>query len=158
MKSRETLWNWIAPEGVMAGAGSVTLLFIGLLTYQILIKAPEPLTGQGTSAPIDYALNFHEKMQEYMERLHAEGFFKKPTLIRQTKVFQGTVKKLVKDYRLKGIVMLGTAEAIVEDARNQSVMMLKAGDPLGEVRVKEIKNESLVVTYLGQDYEMPMAG
>ena len=53
--------------------------------------------------------------------------------------------ELVKDYRLKGVVLAGEPEAIIEDARTQRTSFVKAGGKLGDLDVKEIRQGSVVL-------------
>ena len=69
-------------------------------------------------------------------------------------VLRASVAELTKDYRLKGVVLAGEPEAILEDARTQKTIFVKAGGPLGDLTVKEIKEGLIVLEYLGEEIKL----
>ena len=71
-----------------------------------------------------------------------------------TPVLQASLTELVKDYRLKGVILMDEPEAIIEDARTQATIILKKGERLGDLSVKEIKEGLIVLTYLGEEVKM----
>ncbi len=66
-------------------------------------------------------------------------------------VQQTAMSELIRDFRLKGVMLSGEPEALVEDARSQKTLFLKVGDPMGEVRVKAIQEGNIVLEYLGEE-------
>ena len=64
--------------------------------------------------------------------------------------------ELVKDYRLKGVMIMGEPEAIVEDARTQKSVFVKAGEKLGDLTVKEIKEGQIVLSLAGGEVKLEM--
>lgn len=67
-----------------------------------------------------------------------------------------SIQELVKDFRLKGIVILKEPEAIVQDARTQKNIFVREGDQMGEVTVKEIEQDSIVLSYSGEEIKLRM--
>jgi hypothetical protein len=68
------------------------------------------------------------------------------------------IRELVKDYRLKGIALFAAPEGIIEDAATGRTVFVKAGEWIGEVAVKEIKEESVVLSRGGEEVELKIQG
>lgn len=71
---------------------------------------------------------------------------------------KAAIRELVKDYRLKGIALFQAPEGIVEDAATGRAVFVKKGELLGAVRVKEIKEESVVLSRDGEEVELKIQG
>lgn len=65
-----------------------------------------------------------------------------------------TASDLIKDYRLKGIVVFDEPQAIVEDARTRKTMFVAQGESLNGLSVKAIRQDTLVLEYLDEDIVM----
>lgn len=61
------------------------------------------------------------------------------------------IAEIVKDYRLKGVVIMNEPEAMIEDARTQKINYLRKGSQVGELVVKEIKEGLVVLLYGTQE-------
>ncbi len=97
--------------------------------------------------------SFTESVSSYESSFDRSGLFGKVSS--EGPVFlKSTIADLVKDYRLKGVVLLNEPEAILEDARTQKSIFLKTGDHLGELTVKEIKEGKIVLKYYGEEKEL----
>ena len=94
--------------------------------------------------------SFTESVSSYESSFDRSGLFGKVS--NEGPVFlKSSIAELVKDYRLKGVVLLNEPEAILEDARTQRSIFLKVGDHLGELTVKEIKEGEVVLKYYGEE-------
>lgn len=71
-----------------------------------------------------------------------------------TPVLKASIAELVKDYRLKGVILTAEPEAIVEDARTQKTVFVKVGQQVGDLTVKEIKDGMMVLSYLGEEIKL----
>lgn len=71
---------------------------------------------------------------------------------------KSSIAELAKDYRLKGVALFTAPEGILEDARTGSTVFVRKGEKLGELTVKEIKQDSLILSYEGQDHEIKIQG
>ncbi len=69
-------------------------------------------------------------------------------------LLRSSILDLVKDFRLKGVILAGEPEAIVEDARTQKTVFVKTGQQLGELTVKQIQEGVLIVAYLGEEVRL----
>ena len=66
-------------------------------------------------------------------------------------ILKASIGELIKDYRLKGVLISSEPEAIIEDARTQKSLFLKTGAPLGDLTVKEIRPGKVILTYYGEE-------
>ncbi len=69
-------------------------------------------------------------------------------------VLKSSINELVKDYRLKGVVVMGEPEAILVDARSDKSVFVRAGDQVGELTVLRIGDGSIVLGYFGEEKEV----
>lgn len=67
-----------------------------------------------------------------------------------------SIREAVKDYRLKGVIILDSPEALVADARTQKSVSLKAGDSLGPMTVKAIREGSVTLSMGNDEIELRM--
>lgn len=95
-----------------------------------------------------------EPLSSYEEAFHRSGLFGLYTYASNLPVFKSSIQELMKDLRLKGIVIIDQAEAIIEDAKTQKSTFLKAGHQIGELTVKEINDGAVVLSYYGEEKEM----
>ena len=65
-----------------------------------------------------------------------------------------SISELVKDYRLKGTIQMGEPEAIIEDAKTQKTLFVKAGEPLGDLTVKEVKEGVVILATSGGEISL----
>ncbi len=71
---------------------------------------------------------------------------------------KSSIAELVKDYRLKGIALFTAPEGIIEDATTGHSVFVKEGEKLGQMTVKQIKAESVVLSHDGEDAELKIQG
>ncbi len=95
-----------------------------------------------------------ESLSFYEESFQKSSLFGLSTPQASLTVLRSSIAELAKDYRLKGVVILDEPEAIFEDARIQKSIFLKAGDRLGELEIKKVKEGSVVLGYYGEEKEM----
>lgn len=69
-------------------------------------------------------------------------------------VLKSSISELLKDYRLKGVVLGNEPEAILEDARTQRSVFVKQGASLGELTIKSIQEGAVVFVYYGEEKEL----
>ena len=92
-----------------------------------------------------------EPRDHYESAFQAGGIFGSPAASSGLAVLKSSIPERVKDYRLKGVVFMQEPEAIFEDARTQKSLFVKAGDKLGELTVKEVHEDKVVLTYYGEE-------
>ena len=82
-----------------------------------------------------------------------ESIFDKDTWLGRVSTTSGEtilktpIAELIKDYRLKGVVLAGEPEAIIEDARTQKTSFLKVGEKLEDLEIKKIEEGRVVIVY-----------
>lgn len=69
-------------------------------------------------------------------------------------VLKASIQELTKDLRLKGVILAGTPEALIEDAKTQKTSFLQVNQTIGELKIKEIKEGEVVLTYLGEEIKL----
>ena len=89
--------------------------------------------------------------ESYHDALHNSPFFGFQTAQAALPAIQSSILELVKDFHLKGVMLTGIPEAIVQDARTQKTIFVKAGDSLGELKVKTIEEGRMVLEYFGEE-------
>lgn len=62
--------------------------------------------------------------------------------------------ELIANFSLAGVIFDENPQAIIEDKRASKSYMLYAGDNIGEVKVKEVKEDRVILEYLGEDFEL----
>ena len=90
-------------------------------------------------------------LDQYDASFQTGGLFGGPANSSGLTVLKASINELVKDYRLKGVVILSEPEAIVEDARTQKSVFVKVGQQLGDLKVKEITEGKIVLSCYGED-------
>ena len=95
-----------------------------------------------------------EPVNSYLETFDRNTLFGSSASGGSISTFQVSATELIKDYRLKGVVLGGDPEAIVEDAKTQKTLFLKTGEQLGELIVKEIKEGMIVLSYPGGEAKL----
>ena len=143
--------------------GFFTLSLVGLLFIPLdLVRLSQK---ERADASVGGALPFGssfsgsspEPLSSYEEALKGSRIFGYADPQTSLPAIQSSIAELVKDLRLKGVVILDEAEAIIEDARTQKSAFVKTGDKVGELTVKEIKEGVVVLTYYGEEREMRIA-
>jgi type II secretory pathway component PulC len=99
-----------------------------------------------------------EPLGLYQEVILKRNLFDVATPSKDEPVGKVSVDELIKDLRLKGIVIITEPEAILEDARTQSTVFLREGSKLQEIILKEIKQESVILAYGDQEKELRIEG
>ena len=92
-----------------------------------------------------------QSFAHYEKSFQGRGFLGGGENLSGLAVLKTSINELVKDYRLKGTVILSEPEAIVEDARTQKTIFVKTGQQLGELKVKEVAEGKLVLAYYGEE-------
>lgn len=69
-------------------------------------------------------------------------------------VIKISLTQMLKDYRLKGIVLMDSPEAIIEDARTQKTTFVKKEQLLGEVKIKDIQEGFVIFAYGGEEQKV----
>lgn len=137
---------------VFLGLSAGTLMLIpadGLWTYYKKI----PVVHLSKSAVIP-ASEKPELLSAYQENFERNTLFGTVMESGQAPALKASIAELVKDYRLKGVVFLGEPEGILEDARTQKTVFVKAGHMVGDLTVKEIKEGSMMLEYLGEEVQL----
>lgn len=95
-----------------------------------------------------------ESLEIYQEVFNRNTLFGIVTADSQAPVLKASIAELVKDYRLKGVVFLGEPEAILEDAKTQKTTFVKTGQSVGDLKIEEIKEGSMKLSYLGEEVKL----
>jgi type II secretory pathway component PulC len=95
-----------------------------------------------------------EHQDAYESSIQSSAVFGLATPEGSLTVLKSSMAELTKDYRLKGVMIVGEPEAIMEDARTQKSIFVKEGDLLGDLKVKEIKEGAVILTYYGEEKEL----
>lgn len=71
---------------------------------------------------------------------------------------RGSISELSKDYRLQGVMLSGEPEAIVQDTKTNKTVFVRAGDSLGDLKVKSIQEGRMILEYLGEEKGLTIDG
>lgn len=91
-----------------------------------------------------------EPWETYKQALTGGPLFGVP-VIQEAAPVKSSIGEAVKNYRLKGVMLLGEPEAIVQDSAAGRSVFVKAGDSLGVLTVKSIEEGKIVVQYSGEE-------
>lgn len=95
-----------------------------------------------------------EPLSSYLQIFDRSTLFGNAASAGSMPVLQASAVELIKDYRLKGVILGGEAEAIVEDVKTQKTSFIKIGDQVGDLTVKEIKEGMIVLSYFGGEAKL----
>lgn len=59
-------------------------------------------------------------------------------------------------WKLKGVLLAGTPRASLEDPKTQQMVWVSEGDQLGNIRVKKVNSNSVLLEMDGREYEIRM--
>ena len=110
--------------------------------------------GEFSRARLESAKAAAEPLASYLALFDKSTLFGAGTSSSGAPVVKASLAELVKDYRLKGVMLTDDPEAIVEDARTQKTQFLKVGSHLGDLTVKAIREGVLVLSYLGEEIKL----
>ena len=99
-----------------------------------------------------------ESLSVYQEVIGKRDLFNANRKTGEGEIRESSVLDLVKDYRLRGIALFTSPEGIIEDAATGHTVFVKEGEKLGQVTVKQIKGESIVLSYDGEEFELKIQG
>lgn len=99
-----------------------------------------------------------EPLQAFQEAIAKGNLFNVTDADSGAIVHKSSMAELVKDYRLKGIALFNAPEGIIEDATTGRSVFVKEGEKLGQVTVKQIKGESVVLSHAGEESELKIQG
>lgn len=71
---------------------------------------------------------------------------------------RSSISELSKDYRLQGVMLSGEPEAIVQDTKANKTVFVRAGDSLGDLKVKSIQEGRMILEYLGEEKGLTIDG
>lgn len=131
------------------GLAMLVLLAIPLDLVMSSSRKP-PSVKETLAANRSSTASFNESLASYEAAFDKSGLFGRLTS-EGAGILKSSIGELVKDYRLKGVVLLDEPEAILEDARTQKSLFVKAGDHVGELTVKEIKEGKIILKYYGEE-------
>ena len=118
------------------------LLCIPIDVFAVVLQRPKM---PGMDKPLQKVIATLEAQEVYLKVFDRSTLFGGAPITASALAPQVSLSELVKDYRLKGVVLMGDdSEAIIEDARTQRASFFKKGGRLGEIEVKEI-GEGFVV-------------
>ncbi len=107
-----------------------------------------------SNAPVQTMGKSPETLAAYQTVFEKNTLFGTVSNNSQTPALKSSIEEMTKDYRLKGVVFLGEPEAILEDAKTQKTVFVKAGQAVGDLTVKEIKEGMMVFSYLGEEIKL----
>lgn len=96
----------------------------------------------------------HDPLSTYLATISEEKLFGLNSHSDLGVVKKLSIDELVKDIRLRGIVFFNFPEAIVEDARSGKTSFVRKEQKIGELNVKEVKKDSLLLSYEGEEKEL----
>jgi len=99
-----------------------------------------------------------ESLSVYQEVIGKRDLFNANRKTGEGEIRESSFLDLVKDYRLRGIALFTSPEGIIEDATTGHTVFVKEGEKLGQVTVKQIKGESIVLFYDGEEFELKIQG
>ncbi|MFA5167824.1 MAG: hypothetical protein WC530_04760 [Candidatus Omnitrophota bacterium] len=91
---------------------------------------------------------------KYLSQFNDPGLFRKKTVSETGVVKKQSAVEALKDYRLKGVVLLDKPEAIFIDARDNKSMFVKEGDKIGDADVVKIGEGKVTLKYFEENTEM----
>lgn len=133
---------------------AASILLIPLDAMRIFMKRSTPLPPN--AAVLETADAVLETEAAYLSGFDRNALFGPASGGSSSLLAQASAAELVKDYRLKGIVLGGESEAIVEDARTQKILFVKPGSRLGDLAVKEIKEGFVILSCPGGEARLEM--
>ena len=95
-----------------------------------------------------------ESREFYLSNFDRSALFGAAAMGTGAASLQASLAELTKDYRLQGVILTDEPEAIIQDARTQKTIFVKKGGQLGDLTVKEIKEGTAVLGYLGQEIKL----
>lgn len=67
---------------------------------------------------------------------------------------QQKITSKVQDLRLVGISWSDNPDAMIEDGKLQKTFFVKNGDTINEIKVEEIRKESILLSFAGEEFEL----
>jgi len=132
----------------------IALLFMPLDLIRLSQKERADASVGGVFPSASLSQSSLESLSTYEEALKGSRIFGFVDAQASLPAIQSSIAELMKDLRLKGVVILDEPEAIIEDARTQKSTFVKEEDKIGELTVKEIKEGVVVLAYCGEEKEL----
>ncbi len=95
-----------------------------------------------------------EPLESYLTHFERSALFGNASSSLGAPALRASLGELTKDYRLQGVILGAEPEAIIQNARTQKTIFVKKGGLLDELTVKEIKEGSIVLAYLGEEIRL----
>ncbi|MBI4550621.1 MAG: hypothetical protein HY714_06810 [Candidatus Omnitrophica bacterium] len=133
----------------------------------IVDQVPLSLHWSGPPSPVRRSIPrdlFHLKPENWELPDEFQGSWPKRDLFNRAGTGQGVgevkkpLRERVRNFRLKGIALFTVPEGIVEDAATGRSVFVKEGERLGGALVTDIKEESVVLSYDGEELELKIQG
>ncbi len=140
---------------IMLGLTLLVLLWIPFDAVRLLKVEP----GRNVSFPeksMDLEPRPLKPLAVYLEEFKRNALFGSSENSGTAQVSGISIQERVKNYRLQGIVVMEEPEAIFSDEVSQKSFFVKQGEILGELRLKEIRRESVVLEYGNEEIELSM--
>lgn len=154
---RQFVLNTLDPiffKQLLLGGTVVVLLFIPFDIYRILNLSSVKTTPQSLLALQESAEL--QPLPQYLTSLSSHSLFGIPEKEKSSSI-GNSIKELTRNFRLQGIVVLEQPEAILNDAGSQKTFFVKQGERLGELTLKAILADSVVLVYGDEKIEIKMA-
>jgi hypothetical protein len=153
------LWNLqIASRALWAA-----LALLGAYALVSLIIAPAPprqrpalpalvLPGEPATAAIPAQRPLSQYFASIQERNPFTGLAASVAVaVRETKTAKQRLQEAAKDLVVVGINRGASPEALIEDAGQRRTVIVKPGDVLGEVKVRDINAQGVLLVYEGEE-------
>lgn len=108
-----------------------------------VIAREHPAPGEAHDVPV--------WTEDYGQILAVSALFGKRAAVAQIEAEEIRIEDLMRTYSLKGIALTGDPEAIVQDLNQQKMFFVKIGDSLGPLKIKEIAEGKIIVSYQNQE-------
>ncbi len=134
-------------------------IFLAILADQIFLfwqfhRPFEERTAEDSHSADILESSPHESLDTYLAAVSESNLFGLKVQPGLGTLRTVSIDGLIKDIRLKGIAVFDSPEAIVENAKTGKTLFIKKGSRLGEMTVKNVKKDSLTLSYDGEEKEL----
>jgi hypothetical protein len=140
---------------ILLGTSAIVFLFI--LFDQTMLFLSDAHFKRKTVPANAVKLEFMDEkeiLMKYLSQFNEPGLFRKKTVSETGAVKKQSAAEALKDYRLKGVVLLDKPEAIFIDARDNKSVFVKEGDKIGDADVVKIEEGKVTLKYFEENTEM----
>ena len=141
---------------VLCGVFTVLWIFDFVMTKIVLTNNVDNLKkGVDISNPASANIPLPDiNMDDLLASLRTRNIFTFIPPKSQTTEVASDVMSLINNMKLVGIIWSDNPQAMIEDTKEQKTYLLNQGEQLGQVKIKTIYRDKVVVTKEGQDWEL----